>query len=171
MNYDLGLFVLRLALGPMLVAHGLNKVFGAGGLVGTTGWFDSLGLKPAWLHARLAAFGEIGAGALLTLGLLVGPVCALFVAFMAVAAMTDHRGKGYWVFKGGSEYVVLVAMVAVGVAALGPGSWSLDNVLGWNVSGSWWALSAGVGGVLVALFFLAATFRPVQVSQNQEEKA
>lgn len=171
MNYDLGLLVLRLALGPMLLMHGVNKVFGAGGLAGTTGWFESLGMKPAWLHARVAASGEIAAGMSLTVGFLVGPVCALFVAFMAVAALTDHRGKGYWIFKGGSEYVVLVAMVAVGIAALGPGSWSIDDALGWTVSGPWWALFAAVGGVLAALLFVTVTLRPVGTSQNQEEKA
>ncbi len=59
-DLDVASLVLRLALGPMLVLHGLNKV--QGGLDGTAGWFESLGLKPGWLHARVAAFTEIGAG-------------------------------------------------------------------------------------------------------------
>src|SRR5690606_22388260 len=105
---DLGLLVLRLALGPMLVVHGWNKVKGAGGLAGTTGWFEALGLRPAALHARLAAVTEIAAGLLLTLGLLTGLASAAFVGLMAVAMLTDHRGKGYFVFKGGSEYVIVV---------------------------------------------------------------
>ena len=57
---DVATLVLRLALGPMLVLHGLNKV--RGGLSGTAGWFESLGLRPGWLHARVAAATEIGAG-------------------------------------------------------------------------------------------------------------
>jgi putative oxidoreductase len=37
---------LRLTIGPMLFVHGYNKVFGAGGLDGTTRWFEGLGLAP-----------------------------------------------------------------------------------------------------------------------------
>ncbi len=65
----LGLLVIRLALGGMLAIHGLNKVFGGGGLAGTARWFEGLGLRPGWLHARLAAGNEIGAGLLMACGL------------------------------------------------------------------------------------------------------
>ncbi len=160
MDLSLAAVILRLALGPMLFLHGWNKVFGSSGLAGTTRWFDALGLKPAWLHARIAPVNEMGAGMLLTLGLLTGPVCAAYVGLMVVAALTDHRGKGYFVFKGGAEYVVLVAMVAVGIAAFGPGTWSLDHALGWDLAGPWWALTAAVGGTVAALALLVASYRP-----------
>lgn len=73
MDTDLALLVIRLALGPMLVIHGVNEVAGAGGLKGTESWFLALGSRPAWLHARVAAATEITAGVFLTLGLLTGP--------------------------------------------------------------------------------------------------
>ncbi|MFL6024184.1 MAG: DoxX family protein [Marmoricola sp.] len=161
MELDLGILLIRLALGPMLIVHGLNKVLGPGGLAGTTGWFASLGLRPAWLHARFAAVTEIAAGLLLTVGLLTGPVTAAFVGLMVVAWRTDHRGKGYFVFKGGAEYVVLVAVVAVGIAAVGPGGWSLDALLDWDLAGPVWALAAGLGGLAAAGLLLAACYRPV----------
>lgn len=164
MDLDLGLLVIRLALGPMLVLHGLNKVAGSGGLAGTTGWFESLGLRPAWFHARLAAGTEIVAGLLLALGLLTGLACLAFVGLMAVATLTDHRGKGYFVFQGGWEYTVLVAMVAVGIAATGPGSWSLDAALGWELSGAVWAAVAAVGGVGAALLLLLLARRPTSAA-------
>jgi putative oxidoreductase len=157
---DLGLLVVRLALGPMLLAHGWNKLFGAGGIEGTTRWFAALGLRPPALHARLAATTEIGAGVLMTLGLLTGLTAAAFVGLMAVAALTDHRGKGYFVFKGGWEYVLLVAMVAVGLAATGPGEWSLDAVLGLDLAGAWWAVGAAALGLVSALGLLAVARRP-----------
>jgi putative oxidoreductase len=159
-DLDLGLLVVRLALGPMLVLHGYNKAFGAGGLAGTTRWFEGIGLRPAWVHARVAAVTEIGAGVAMTLGLLTGLVSAAFVGLMVVAARTDHRGKGYFVFKGGWEYVLLVAVVAVGVAATGPGRWSLDHLLGLDLSGAWWALVAAVLGVGSAVAMLAVSYRP-----------
>ncbi|MBF6207423.1 DoxX family protein [Streptomyces gardneri] len=160
MDNDLGLLILRLALGPMLVVHGWNKVSGPGGLAGTTRWFDGLGLRPAGLHARVAAVSEIGAGLFLTLGLLTGLTALAFVGLMIVAMRTDHRGKGYFVFKGGWEYTLLVAMVAVGLAATGPGEYSLDAALGLDFAGVVWAGIAAVGGVLAAAALLALSYRP-----------
>lgn len=157
---DLGLLILRLSLGPMLVLHGWNKVFGAGGLAGTQGWFESLGLRPAWLHARVAPLNEIGAGVLMTLGLLNGLAAMAFVGLMLVATFTDHRGKGYFVFKGGWEYTVLVAMVAVAIAALGPGEWSLDHAVGLDLAGAGWAVAAAVGGAAAAGLLMLTSYRP-----------
>ena len=62
-----GLIIMRLALGLMLMTHGLNKIFGAGGISGTARWFEGLGLRPGRLHAWTAATTEIGAGALVSL--------------------------------------------------------------------------------------------------------
>jgi putative oxidoreductase len=156
-DLDLGMLIIRLALGPMLMIHGWNKVFGSGGLAGTAGWFESLGLRPGWLHARLAAGFELAAGLLLALGALTGLACAAFVGLMAVAALTDHRGKGYFIFKGGSEYVLLVGMVAAGIAAVGPGEWSIDNALSLDLSGIWWAVFAVVAGGLASAGLLLVT--------------
>jgi putative oxidoreductase len=161
---DLGMLVIRLALGPMLILHGYNKLFGTGGLAGTTRWFEGLGLRPAWLHARLAPVNEIGAGLLMSLGLLTPLACAAFVGLMATATLTDHRGKGYFVFKGGWEYTLLVGIVAVGVAAIGPGDWSIDHALGWHLEGPLWALGSAVLGLVSAGLLLATSYRPVTES-------
>lgn len=69
LDLDLGLLVVRLAIGPMLFVHGWNKLFGSGGIDGTAGWFESLGLRPGRVHAWLAAVTEMGSGVLMTLGL------------------------------------------------------------------------------------------------------
>ncbi|RNL61080.1 DoxX family protein [Nocardioides marmoriginsengisoli] len=160
MDLDLGMLLLRLALGPMLVLHGLNKIAGAGGLAGTTGWFESLGLRPAAVHARVAAATEVGAGVLVTLGLLTSLGAAAFVGLMAVASFTDHRGKGYFVFKGGWEYTLHVGIVAVALAAAGPGRWSLDHALGLDVAGVRWAAVAAGAGLVLAALLLATSYRP-----------
>jgi len=160
MDADFGLLVVRLALGPMIIAHGYNKAFGSGGLAGTAGWFESLGLRPARVHAIVASVLEMATGALLLFGLLTPAACAALIGLMAVAALTDHRGKGYFVFKGGIEYVVLVAMVAVGLASLGPGRWSLDHAVGLEWSGVWWAIGAGVLGLIAAGGLLVVAFTP-----------
>lgn len=165
MDLDLGMLLVRLALGPVLFCHGWNKVLGGGGLAGTTRWFDSLGLRPARLHARVAAANELTAGALLTLGLLTPLACAAFVGLMAVAAGTDHRGKGFFVFKGGWEYVLVMAVVAVGVAAAGPGAWSLDSALGLDgLHGPAFAGGSAALGIGGAVTLLVLCYRPPSTS-------
>jgi putative oxidoreductase len=151
---DVSLLGLRCGLGGMLAAHGVNKVFGAGGLAATTQWFEALDFRPAWLHARVAAVTEIGAAVLMILGLLTPLACTAIVGLMVVAAMTDHRGKGFFVFKGGWEYVGLVGLVAVCVAALGPGHWSIDGTMKWHLSGLGWASLALIVGSLGAVVLL-----------------
>jgi putative oxidoreductase len=151
---DLSLLVLRVGLGGMLAAHGANKVFGPGGIAGTTRWFETLGFRPAWLHARFAAMTELGSAALMIVGLLTPLACTGFVGLMVVAALTDHRSKGFFVFKGGWEYVGLVGLVALCMAALGPGKWSIDAAAHWHLFGFAWAGFALVIGVLSAVALL-----------------
>ena len=47
---DLAVLVLRLVVGLLFAAHGAQKLFGVlggGGLEGTAGMFDNIGLRPA----------------------------------------------------------------------------------------------------------------------------
>ncbi len=158
---DAALVLVRLALGPMLVAHGYQKIFAGGKLAGTGQWFESLGLKPGWLHARLAAGTEVGAGTLMTVGLLTPAAAAGFVGLMAVAAFTDHRGKGFFIFKGGWEYVYVVGVVAVALATLGPGRWSLDHAIGhFDTPAVAQGVFAAVVGLAGAGSLFAAFHRP-----------
>ncbi|MDD2857459.1 MAG: DoxX family protein [Candidatus Nanopelagicales bacterium] len=159
---DLAMLLIRLAIGPMLIAHGYNKIFGAGGLEGTAGWFEGLGLKPGWLHARVAAFTEISVGIAVTIGLLTPLASAGVIGLMVVAMLTDHRGKGYFVFKGGWEYVLFVAITAAALASAGPGRWSVDNAINLGWFGVRWAVVAVVLGVGAALLMLATSYRPAK---------
>ena len=154
----LGLLVMRLGLGGMLAVHGLNKVFGSGGLAGTARWFEGLGLRPGWLHARLAAANEIGAGLLMACGLAFPLAGAAFIGLMCVAAVTDHKGKGFFVFKGGWEYVALIGVIAAALVSTGPGRYSVDAALGWHLAGPGWAgLAIVVGAAAAAGLYVSAT--------------
>jgi putative oxidoreductase len=144
----------------MLMAHGYNKVFGKGGLEGTTRWFGSLGLHPPEVHARMAAATELGAGALITMGAASPLPAAAAIGLMATAARTDHRGKGFFVFKGGWEYTGVVAAVAATIAALGPGRFSIDAWLGRLRTGTRWGLLAVAIGVLSSTALIAASYHP-----------
>ncbi|MEU1180795.1 DoxX family protein [Streptomyces sp. NPDC005820] len=159
-GHDAAALVLRATLGPMLFAHGWNKVAGPGGLEATTGWFEALGLRPAAVHARMAAGTEMAAGVGIALGT-AGPLpAAAAVGLMTVAARTDHRGKGFFVFKGGWEYVGVVGGAAVALAALGHGRYSLDGLLHRERAGAGAALLAAGLGTASAAALLAACYRP-----------
>jgi len=152
--------LLRLTIGPMLVAHGYNKVFGPGGIEGTTRWFDSLGLQPAKVHARLAAATEIGAGSLMTIGAASPLPSAAVIGLMTTAARTDHKGKGLFIFKGGWEYTAVIGAVAVAMAAIGPGRYSLDGIRRRQRRGPFWTLAAIVFGIAGSTALLATSYRP-----------
>jgi putative oxidoreductase len=163
----LGLLVMRLGLGGMLAIHGLNKVFGGGRLAGTARWFEGLGLRPGWLHARLAAGNEIGAGLLMACGLAFPLAGAAFIGLMTVAAVTDHRGKGFFVFKGGWEYVALVAVISAGLVSTGPGRYSADAAAGWRLAGPGWAGLAILAGLGAAgVLYATATRWPTQAAST-----
>jgi putative oxidoreductase len=160
---NLALLVLRLTAGAIFLAHGFNHIFGGGKIAGTGRWFESLGMKPGWLHGWTASLTEIGAGALLVAGLLTPVAAAGVVGVMLVAWITNHRGNGFFIFRPGEgwEYVMTLTSVGVVIGILGPGRWSLDNafgllgITGWT--GLWIVLGAGVGG---AALLLAGFWRP-----------
>lgn len=160
---NLGLLVLRVTVGVVFLAHGINHIFGGGKIAGTGRWFESLGMRPGWMHAWTASLTEIGAGALLLAGLLTPVAAAGVVGVMLVAWITNHRGNGFFIFRPGEgwEYVMSLTMTGLVIALLGPGRWSIDNaagllgISGWT--GLWIVLGAGAGG---ALLLLAGFWRP-----------
>src|SRR2546425_4510822 len=96
---NLSLLVLRVVLGVVFLAHGLNHVFGGGRIPGTARWFESLGMRPGVLHAWLASLTEIGAGALLVVGFLTPLAAAGTVGVMLVAWITNHLRNGFFIFR------------------------------------------------------------------------
>lgn len=159
---DAAILVLRLVVGLTMAAHGYNHLFGPGGVAGTAGWFASMGLRPPRVHATLSGAGELAAGIAFAAGLLTAPAAAFIVGSMAVAAVIAHRKNGFFVFKDGYEYVLMLAVVAGCVAAIGPGKASLDRALGIDTTldgglGSAIAVIGGVGGAAV---LLAVSWRP-----------
>jgi putative oxidoreductase len=163
-SVDLALLVLRVTVGAVFLAHGINHVFGGGRIEGTGRWFESLGMKPGRLHAWTASVTEISSGGLLVLGLLTPVAAAGVVGVMLVAWITNHAKNGFFIFRPGEgyEYVMTLTLVGLAIGLLGPGDWSLDHaaglqshLAGWT--GLWIAAGAGGGG---ALALLAIFWRP-----------
>jgi len=159
---DLGLLLLRVAIGVTVILHGWNHMFGGGKLPGTARWFESMGLRPGWLHARLATATEFVCGAAFALGLLTPFAAAGIVGVMWVAAITAHLPQGFFIFRPeqGWEYVMNLAVAAVAVATIGPGDVSLDNALDLTW-GRWGGLLISAGlGTAGAAALLGAMWRP-----------
>jgi putative oxidoreductase len=150
--------LLRLILGTTVIVHGLNHWRGGGRIAGTARWFEGLGLRNGRLQAWLSVVTEVGAGALLVLGLLTPLACAAVVSVMLVAGLLAHRRNGFFVFKDGYEYVLVLAVACMALAMLGPGDVSLDAAAGIGIDG--WkggglAVGAGAAGTagLLAVFW------------------
>jgi putative oxidoreductase len=154
------ILLLRLILAGVFLAHGWNHIFGGGKIAGTARWFESLGMRPGIIHAWSASLTELGAGALMALGLLTPLASAAVAGVMTVAFVTNHMRNGFFIFRPGEgyEYVVTLTVLAIAVGGLGAGQWSIDNALG--ILGGGWpqlilAACLGVGGgvLQVAVFW------------------
>ena len=110
-----------------------------------------MGLRPAGLWALAAGLAEFSGGLLLALGLLT-PLGGLgIIAAMTMAILLVHRGKGAWASDGGWEYNnVVLATVGLSLILSGPGTYSLDALLGL-------ALPPAVTTTAAALTFVGVT--------------
>jgi putative oxidoreductase len=151
------MLLVRVVVGVTMIAHGLNHWRGGGRIEGTARWFSGLGLRHGRLQAWLSVVTEIGAGLLLVLGLLTPLACAAVISVMLVAGVLAHRPNGFFVFKDGYEYVLVLSVVCLALAMLGPGRVSLDQAAGIDVSG-WVGGGIALGVAVVATVGLLALF-------------
>jgi putative oxidoreductase len=159
---DTGLLILRLCLGGIMLAHATNHLALGGKVAGTARWFAGLGLRHSRVQAWASIITEAVGGCGLLLGLLTPLAAAACVGSMSVAFCIAHRKNGFFVFRDGYEYVLMISAVAVSIAITGPGLASVDHVAGIAISGAWGAAIALIGGIGGAAALLAATWRPGQ---------
>lgn len=118
--------ILRLTLGLVFFMHGSQKVlgwYGGGGLDGTAGFMNSLGI-PTFL-AYISSFWEFLGGICLILGFLTRIWSAGLVINMLVAILLVH--SGFFVSNGGVEFALTLLVVAAAVTLLGGGKYSIDQ--------------------------------------------
>ena len=127
-----GLLIIRVLLGLTFAAHGTQKLFGwfgGHGIEGTGGFFESIGIKPGKMMAVFAGAGELVGGLLFAIGFLT-PLAAIIISLtMLVAIIKVHIKNGYWAGNNGYEYNALIIIAAAGVAFIGPGVFSIDELI------------------------------------------
>ncbi|MGW7019082.1 DoxX family protein [Streptomyces decoyicus] len=154
---DLGLLLLRLTVGLILAGHGAQKLFGffgGHGLTATGKGFEALGYRPGEFYAGLAGTSEVLGGLGLAAGLLT-PLAAAALIGVMINAMALSASQGLWAVSGGIEYPLTIAVVALTVAATGPGRFALDRPFRWGNGGLRSAAFALVAGGVGAAIVLA----------------
>jgi putative oxidoreductase len=96
---DVGLFVLRLALGGIFMAHGIWKLVPPNTLQGFADSVSGLGIPaglPPYPLAVAALAAEIGGGFLVIIGLFPRIAALSIAGVMAVAIWGVHWKNGFW---------------------------------------------------------------------------
>jgi putative oxidoreductase len=149
MYVDPGLAILRVVVGGIVLAHGVQKLgyLGGGGPSGTAAVMAHIGVKPESFWATVVTAAEVGGGALILLGFL-GPVGPwLIVADMIVAGITIHWPNGFWSTKGGIEFPLVLGAGALTLGLVGFGGLSVDAVIGLSVPD--WIIQGWTGLVIL----------------------
>ncbi len=119
----LALFVMRLALGAIMVGQGYHKVFG--GLQHHAQLVASLGL-PAWL-SYFSSFGEFLGGLLVLVGLFTRAAAFVICIDLSVAIWKVHFHNGL-MGNGGYEFPLALATLAFALIFFGGGPMAFDHV-------------------------------------------
>ncbi len=118
------MLALRVAFGIIFLAHGLSKLKN---IRGTTGWFESIGIKPGMFWAPVVAFVETFGALAVMAGFGAQIAGALLTISMTVALLWRLR-SGHKLVSGYEIDLILLA-AAIFLATNGGGAYSLDNYL------------------------------------------
>ncbi|MDB5879306.1 MAG: GntR family transcriptional regulator [Variovorax sp.] len=128
-NDDTGKLILRLALGILILMHGIAKI--SSGVGGIAGMLTSHGL-PSGL-AYLAYIGEVVAPVLLIVGIFTRPAALIIAINMVFAIYLAHMSQLFTIGKTGGWTLELQGMflfTAIALAFLGAGRFSVGGIAG-----------------------------------------
>jgi len=123
---DIGKLILRLAIGGMMLLHGIAKL--RGGLDGIKGMVASKGLPEIMAYGVYV--GEVLAPLLLIVGFLTRPAAAILAINMVVAIALAHSGEIFQLSAHGGWAIELPMLFMLGSLALvflGAGRFSVSR--------------------------------------------
>ena len=156
-----GLLVLRAGLGGVLVAHGVQKLFGwlgGHGLTATGAAFEQMGFRPGKQSALAAGLGEAGGGVFIALGLAT-PVAGAAAAGTMIPAAPAPAPTGVLEPVGGDATRTPPCWGSrpAALTLMGPGDWSLDATLGHRLNRPWMSAIAILASSVVSLAIVLTT--------------
>jgi putative oxidoreductase len=153
----LGRLIARLIIGGLFFAHGAQKLFGwfgGPGLEGTEKMMDNLDMRPPKEQALAVSWAETAGGAMVATGFLTPLAAAMLTGSMITAIRKVHWQNGLWNTNSGYEFNLTLIAGLVALVDGGPGSPSVDNLLGLECTGPGWTvatLAAGAAGSTLAI--------------------
>jgi putative oxidoreductase len=124
LNPDVGLLILRVVLAIIMLYHGWPKLTGFGG---TAEGFAGMGIPAPTLAALFATVVEVGGGLLILIGALTDIAGLLFAIDMLGAITFVHAKNGFSAANGGFEFPLALLAMALAVALVGPGRFSVGG--------------------------------------------
>lgn len=126
-SYDLALLIMRLAVGVIFAAHGLQKLTEMG-FAGVSGMLESMGVPAAGVLGPVLALGELLGGLGLIAGLLTRVAAAGLAIDMLGAMLLVHLPGGFFLPEG-IEFTLALLAANVAFLIAGAGRYSIDALI------------------------------------------
>jgi putative oxidoreductase len=164
---DLGLLLLRFAVGGVVFAHGVQKVFGMWGYPGIAEFTRSVqaaGYQQASTLAWATGIAEVVAGAFVVLGVLTPMAAAAILAIKinsVALALTSGAALLAQTAPVTVEGDVVLGVAAAALVLTGPGHVALDNGRTWHRRPAPWGVLMLIVGVAVGVLVYVLLRGPV----------
>jgi putative oxidoreductase len=157
---DVGLLLLRFAVGGTFFAHGMQIVSGLWGGQGIDGFartLEGFGYQQPVVLAWVAGVTAVAGGGLVVLGFLT-PLAAAGLLGLMINSVSIKLGNGFFIASPAGanavELDVVLGLAAAALALTGAGRIAIDKGRTWNLRPAPWGTLALIIGVAAAVLVL-----------------